>query len=127
MRDGKYALRLSADGYVGDGQFTMRDNRGQGHDGRFKVEGHLIERPATLDAIFNVLMEPDALGNSEMPDHYSLQMTGATRDDHFNVIGVGPLGLIIEITGEWAGSSDEQPDARLMRPAPAATIRRSGK
>lgn len=127
MRDGNYALRFAADGYVGNAQFAMHDNRGQGHDGVFRLEGHLIERPATLDAIFNVMMGPEVVSNSSMPDHYSLQMTGAKRDDHFNVIGIGPLGLIIEIDGDWSSPLEAAPDARLMRPAPTATIRGSGK
>ena len=109
MRDGTYALRFSADGYLGNGCFTMHDNRGEAHEGRLRIDGHLIERPATLDAIFNVSMDPEMIGNSGMPSRYSVQMNGAASDDGFSVIGVGPLGLIVEISGEWSAPLDERP------------------
>ena len=110
MRDGNYALRISADGFVGSGVFAMRDNRGAVQDTLFNMTGHLIERRAALDAVFNVKMEPAVIGNKGMPKCFSLHMDGAANNDSFHVIGVGPLGLIIEIDGEWAGPTDRRSD-----------------
>lgn len=108
MKDGTYAMRFSADGYDGEGTFLLQDNRGQGDDGKFKLEGHLIERNSNLTAIFNVLMTPAATMNSRLPEHYSLNMTGTTSDRGFTLIGTGPLGVIVDIGCAWVGplSSD---------------------
>jgi len=106
MRDGNYALRISADGFVGNGRFAMHDNRGAGQDTHFRVEGHLIERRAALDAVFNLRVDPAVLDNKGVPKHFSLHLDGAANNDSFHVIGVGPLGLIVEIAGEWTGPPD---------------------
>ena len=100
MRDGVYHLNLTADGYSGNGELNLNDNRGQGHDGKFKIELHLQGGGPKLSGIANVLMSPRIVHNSRMPEHYSLTMDGNERDDTFSLIGVGPLGLIVEITAE---------------------------
>ena len=100
MRDGVYQLNLTADGYSGNGEMNLNDNRGQGHDGQFKVELHLHGEGPQLSGIANVLMSPRIVHNSRMPEHYSLTMNGNEHDDSFSLIGIGPLGLIIEIKAE---------------------------
>ncbi len=110
MKDGVYALHFSADGYSGNGTFDLQHNRGQGHDGTFKLEGHLVEKQNRLTAIFNVLMVPAALRNSRLPEHYSLNMTGTSNENDFALIGTGPLGVIVDIACHWTRPlGDESP------------------
>ena len=100
MKDGRYNMSLSADGYTGKGDLSLNDNRGQGHDGKFKVELHLQGQGPKLAGIANVLMSPHVVHNSRMPEHYSLSMTGTEAENSFSLIGIGPLGLIIEISAQ---------------------------
>ncbi len=108
MKDGIYSLHFSADGYDGDGTFDLQANRGHGQDGNFKLEGHLIENRNKLTAIFNVLMMPAAVRNSRLPDHYSLNMSGTSTDDSFDLIGAGPLGVIVDIACKWSAPLDSK-------------------
>lgn len=100
MKDGHYNLSLTADGYCGIGELSLNDNRGQAQDGKFKIQLHLQGQGPKLAGIANVLMSPQVLQNSRLPEHYSLNMTGTERGDSFSLIGIGPLGLIVEISAE---------------------------
>ena len=110
MNDGVYALRFSADGYEGDGTFALQRNRGHGGNGLFRVEGHLVEKQNRLTAIVNVLMQPAAVHNARLPEHYSLNMTGTSSGDAFSLIGIGPLGVIVDLDARWSSPlADEHP------------------
>ncbi len=108
MKDGIYSLRFSADGYEGNGTFDLQENRGHGHDGKFKLEGHLIKNGSKLTAIFNVLMTPTIVRNSRLPEHYSLNMSGTSTEDTFRLIGTGPLGVIVDIDCRWSRPLDDE-------------------
>ena len=100
MRDGSYRIRLAADGYAGRGTLQLERNRGRGHDGSFSVAIHVVSDAPTLTAVVDIDLTADAVGNTRMPDRYALDMTGHSVDaDTFALIGVGPLGLIIELQG----------------------------
>ncbi len=111
MRDGNYTLRISADGFFASGLFAMHDNRGAVQEALFNMTGQLIERRAALDAVFNLHVEPAVIDNLGMPKRFSLHMDGAANNDSFSVIGVGPLGLIVEIDAAWAGPTGGDPVA----------------
>jgi hypothetical protein len=105
MRDGQYSICLSANGYSGRGKLELKANRGQGHDGRYRVELLLRGEGSTCAGIANVLMDPRTVHNSSMPSHYSLNMTGSSNGEAFKLIGVGPLGLIVQLDGELAAQA----------------------
>lgn len=106
MKDGCYAMRFSADGYRGKGRFDLQDNRGEGRDDQFSIQGHLVEQGNNLTAIFNVLISPAVTGNSRLPDHYSLTMSGTSNGNSFMLIGVGPLGVIVDIDCTWIAAPE---------------------
>jgi hypothetical protein len=108
MKDGNYDLCLSADGHEGRGSLVLDGRKAKGSGGHYKLEGSLFDGSRNISAVFNVLMHPRIVGNSNIPAHYSLQMTGTALDDDFSLIGTGPLGLIIEISCSYAGPLEEE-------------------
>jgi hypothetical protein len=108
MRTGNYDLCFSADGYTSQGSLTLDGQRAKGSDGRFRLEGNLFDGGPHITAVFNVLMQPRLIRNARIPQHYSLQMTGTGGETDFNLIGTGPLGLIVEISASYAGPLTEE-------------------
>lgn len=106
MKDGIYEFRFSADGYDGFGEMILKDNRGKGEDRYFRIEGHLMENRSSLTAVVNVLMAPATVRNARLPEHYSLNMTGTANDSEFSLIGIGPIGVIVDLKGTWRGPLD---------------------
>ncbi len=102
MKDGSYRINLAADGYAGQGELNLSGNRGQGHDGRYRLDIHVLSEMPTLTALVNIQMHSHTIRNARIPGHYSLEMTGNGRGDGFTLIGIGPLGLIIELNGTMA-------------------------
>ena len=111
MKDGNYDVCFTADGYMSHGSLVVAGEHARGSDGQFELEGNLFERTPHITAVFNVLMRPRLLRNALIPAHYSLQMTGTGSDADFNLIGTGPLGVIVEISCSYAGPlTDAQKD-----------------
>ena len=108
MKDGVYELQFSADGYNGLGEMVLKDNRGKGQDEKVRIEGHLMENRSSLSAVVNVLMAPATLRNARVPAHYSLTMTGTADDGGFSLIGIGPIGIIVDLKGTWRGPLDDE-------------------
>ena len=98
MKDGYYDLCFSANGYVGTGQLTLDGHKAKGSDGAYRLEGNLFDGSQHISAVFNVLMEPRILRNRRIPAHYTLQMEGTARGSDFELIGIGPIGLIVAIS-----------------------------
>lgn len=101
MKNGEYKICLKADGYRGEGSLSLSDDYGSGHDGAYAVELKLQGKGPSLNGIANIRMSPSAVHNSRMPKRYSLPMSGVDRDDAFSLIGIGPLGLIVELNAHW--------------------------
>jgi hypothetical protein len=108
LKDGNYDLCFSADGYTGLGSLVLDGQRAKGSDGRYQLEGNLFDGAPHITAVFNVLMQPRLVKNTRIPTHYSLQMSGTAKDESFSLIGTGPLGLIVEISGSYAGPLTEE-------------------
>ncbi len=103
MKDGIYELQFSADGYDGLGEMVLKDNRGKSQDRHLRLEGHLTESRSSLTALVNVLMTPAMVRNARLPEHYSLNMAGTANDGEFSLIGIGPIGIIVDLKGTWRG------------------------
>jgi hypothetical protein len=97
MRDGDYDLRFSANGYEGRGSLKMVDDKADGGDHAFRIEGNVFGDGGHISAVFNILIPPRLIGNTGLPEHFSLRMSGITHDRGFNLIGTGPLGVIVDI------------------------------
>lgn len=105
MKNGRYDLCFSADGYNGRGHLVVDGKTVSGGDGQYRLEGSLQDGRQHITASFNVSMDPSIVRNARMPSQYSVQMSGTATDDDFTLIGIGPLGLIVEINGSYAGTS----------------------
>ena len=100
MKDGFYELRLTVDDYSGLGTLVFDGTRGQGYDGTFQVEVHLIGGGNEVAGVANVLLRPDASTHLAIPEHYSLRMLGSAGDEAFNLIGRAPSGQLVEISAD---------------------------
>jgi len=105
MKDGEYTICLKAGPYAGAGELSLNNDYGKGHDGVYAVEVQLQGQGPRLHGIANILMSSTVVHNSQMPSHYSLPMTGIDKPDGFSLMGIGPLGLIIELDAHWNGTS----------------------
>jgi hypothetical protein len=103
MKDGNYDVCFSADGHTSRGSLVVDGERATAVDGQVRLDGNLFERTPHITAIFNVLTRPRLVRNALIPAHYSLQLIGTGNDAEFNLIGTGPLGLIVEISCSYAG------------------------
>jgi len=101
MKNGQYKICLKADGYSGEGDLSLSDDHGQGHDGAYAVELELHGKGPSLNGIARIIMSPAVVHNSRMPERYSLPMSGVDHEDAFSLIGIGPLGLIVELNAQW--------------------------
>ena len=115
MKNGAYKLQLNVGNYIGVGTLTLFANNGQGHDGTFKIEVHLGGSGHDLRGIINVLLVMSEARREQLPQHFSLAVTGSGSDDRFDLIGHGPHGVLVEVTAEWvAGLVPE--DAEWITP-----------
>ncbi len=103
MADGRYALRFGANGYEARGSLTIDGGRVQGGDGTCRIEGNVAESAGQVSAVINVEIPHELVGNARLPDHFSLRLTGATNDRGFHLIGIGPLGVIVDLVCTRAG------------------------
>ncbi len=107
-QDGQYTMQFSADGFRSTGWLKLRAGRAVGGDGSYRIEGNCFDSAGQLSAVFNVLMPPRLLGNTRVPEHFSLRMTGTTSATGFQLIGTGPLGVIIEIACTLTGPLQDE-------------------
>ena len=105
MKDGNYELLFSADGYSGRGHLVVDGTKAVGGDGQYRVEGNLQDSRQHITASFNVSIEPAVVANARVPHQFSLQMTGIATDRDFSLIGIGPLGLIVEFNCSYRGTA----------------------
>jgi hypothetical protein len=99
MRNGKYAIDFSAGDFDGSGWLSAEDNQVQGGDTTYRLKGEIVTASDRAEGQFNVVMEQALTLNSQMPLTFSFSAVGTTSDAEFSLIGVGPLGMIIELSG----------------------------
>jgi hypothetical protein len=101
MKNGNYDIRLSAGSYAGNGVMEVVNDHGLGHDGVYKLEVRLQGAGSKLTSTTSINMSPEVVRNWHLPARYSLSMVGTEREEDFSLLGTGPLGLIIELNGQW--------------------------
>ena len=97
MKDGRYAMQFSADGYVDDGVLSIERDVAVGSGRGVWLEGDVVDAGQKLTATLSVSMDPGTLKNTRVAGAFQMTMHGAIADGGFNLYGVGPLGLIVEI------------------------------
>jgi hypothetical protein len=101
VKDGTYDLVFSANGHDTRASLQFDGRRARASEGEIHLEGNFVNAERHLTAVFDVLMAPCLLRNARIPERYSVQMSGTGSERDFNLIGIGPLGLIVEIAGSY--------------------------
>ena len=101
MKSGQYAICLSADGYSGAGELEFDGGNGAGRDGVYRLDLQLLDEGPKCSGIVNLLIDPQVVHNRALPPNFSLSMIGNSDSEHFELIGVGPLGLIVTLSGTF--------------------------
>ena len=112
MKDGLYDFHFVALETDSRGHVTVQGNLVDGGDPLHEVQGQLSRAGANMLASFDVRRRmPSAPAPEGGPSHYTLKMFGSGTDTDFSVIGLGPLGLIVELRGTWRESLQDDQDA----------------
>lgn len=107
MRDGVYVSSLNVDGRSAIGLLTLVGNHGKGSDGIHQFEIQVGGSGHHLTGIINVIGDPELAAARGLPHHYSLSMIGSGNQETFNLIGLGPNGIVVEIDAAWREPSTE--------------------
>ncbi len=113
MRDGTYALQFSADGYECATSMRMQANQVEGSDSDFRVMGGVRPKGNHAEGTFDIVINIGVLQNGSLPSKFTLKTTGSASDTDFDLVGAGPLGLIVELVARWVS-----PGTRLVGPGP---------
>ncbi len=103
MRDGIYSFRYEALGQRSRGSLTLRGDLAHGGDTRVMLQGQVSHSASAVTASLDVTSVErlqqieDCFGALD----FTIRLTGAGSDTHFDMIGIGPRGLIVGIAGEW--------------------------
>ncbi len=103
MKDGIYAVCLSADSYDGEALLNFKGRRGEGRDGVWRVAIDFNDFGPRCGATALIEMPPEVVHNPGIPERYSVALSGSSDDESFSLLGTGPLGLIVELTGRRTG------------------------
>ncbi len=108
MKSGDYSMCFSCDGYKGFGQLTLDGLLAKGRVEGNRLEGQISEAGRKLLAAIVIDLAPGVSGHRSIAGVFTCSMNGSASNDDFFLYGVGPLGIIIEIICQWAGSIDER-------------------
>jgi hypothetical protein len=107
MKDGVYVLRLSASEFESLGSAVMRANHVVSDEASLQLSGTLFRTSRHAVGTFNVRLSPDAAGNRSLPrETFALTANGPANQTEFDLVGAGPLGLIVSIVAEWKHEAD---------------------
>lgn len=103
MRDGIYSFRYEVEGRLSRGSLTLRSDLANGGDTRVLLAGELSHAANHIVASLEIRamgrIEPARLRDGILD--FEIRLTGPGSDTHFDVIGVGPRGIIVCLAGEW--------------------------
>ena len=103
MKDGIYSFRLDSFGHLSRGSLTLRGGVATGGDTRVAFQGEITHHASNVTASLEVTpvarFEPTQARYGATD--FSVQMSGSGDESQFDLIGVGPRGLIVAIAGEW--------------------------
>ena len=104
MKDGQYDFHFVALGRDRIGKISLKGNLAEGGDGLHAIHGQLSRAGANMLASFEVVWRTrPAHRVDEAAPSYTIKMFGSGTDTEFSVIGLAPLGLIVEFHGHWRG------------------------
>lgn len=106
MRDGIYSFRFDAYGHMSRGSLVLTAGRASGGDTRVLIEGEFVQVRDKLSALIEVAAAGSGTGRTTAGStlDFRLHLEGTGSEAHFDVIGVGPRGVIVLLTGEWMAS-----------------------
>ena len=108
MKDGLYDFRFVALDQDSRGTVRVSGNLVDGGDPIHAVRGQLSRAGANMLASFDIQRRtPPAHAVEGDPTGYTVRMFGSGTDTEFSVIGLGPLGLIVELQGTWRSTLPE--------------------
>ncbi len=112
--DGLYTLRLAAAGDQAEVPLSVRQNVVRGGDAAHVLRGEFTVTGDGLHATIEVTCAPDRCRRTGGSRSFTLRMFGHATEQGFDVIGVGPLGLIVEMAGKRTGPlpDDDGTDVR---------------
>ncbi|MEO8936615.1 MAG: hypothetical protein ABI277_04545 [Burkholderiaceae bacterium] len=101
MKEGSYAMSLNAGGHSGNGEVSLKKHMLIGRDRSYIVSGQIAEVGNTL--IGSVLFIPvvNMLIDEQVRGKFLVSVTGIAEQERFTLIGLGPFGLIFEVTCIW--------------------------
>jgi hypothetical protein len=100
MQDGNYDIRLKADGFNGAGALNLTGDEGEGGSHDFSIRLHMGGAGPSATGALTIAMDSANVHNTSIPPTYAVAMTGSSSADQFALLGVGPIGLIVELLGE---------------------------
>lgn len=107
MRDGVYVLRLTASVFESTAKALIRQNHIVSQGESFQLSGTVTRTSSHAVGTFSVQLEPDAVGNGSLPhESFTLVANGLADQSEFDLVGAGPLGLIVELIGAWESAVD---------------------
>ena len=112
MKDGLYDFHFSALGVDHPGTLSVYRDLAEGADDHHALKGRLSRVGANLTASFEVARRAPRDDDAAPQAPYTLKMIGTGTATQFNVIGLAPLGLIVELRGTWRPGPDGGPDDR---------------
>ncbi len=104
MKSGTYSMRLDCAGHSGLGTLVLDGIWAKGSDARYRIEGQLTHSGTHLIAALTIDLTPGIPSDFPIKQLFACSMTGSGGEDSFVLYGIGPLGLIIEIVCQWAGT-----------------------
>lgn len=103
MKNGRYVVRISADGLSEDTMLFLHDARVEAIGDGCELRGQISHAGRHLIGTMTIAVPPDTLRNRFIDGVFVVAMTGQEHGDEFNLFGLGPLGLIVELAGTWVG------------------------
>lgn len=114
MKDGAYSLCFSAASYSGRGHMNVNRQTITGWDGAYRVTGHVTETGHKLAGNLHVNLDPKIIGNSRLEKEFVLPVTGTSDDRGFVLVGLGPLGIIIQLECGWQLGGEGGPESGML-------------
>jgi hypothetical protein len=111
MKNGQYSARLQCGDFQTSGPLLLNGEVARLSGPQCEVEGQIAQAGQRLVASFTIELAPGVTGNAFIGGIFACPMTGTGENDSFSLYGLGPLGLIVEITCQWSGEIEARSEA----------------
>lgn len=99
MTDGDYLPELEVAGHVRSaGWLSVLEHTLKGGNETYSVRGSIAANPA-LSARLEMDLLPSTEGHQGVSGRFAMTATGHSSNGRFTMLGIGPLGAIIEMRG----------------------------